>query len=46
MTVMGRVSFNKLREVKKNFPLSIVRNGKWQRFGVIDDAGLLAPPEQ
>jgi len=46
MTVMGRVSFNKLREVKKNFPLSIVRNGKWQRFGVIDDADLLAPPEQ
>lgn len=46
MTVMGRVSFNKLREVKKNFPLSIVRNGKWQGFGVIDDAGLLAPPEQ
>lgn len=46
MTVMGPISFNKLREVKKNFPLSIVRNGKWQRFGVIDDAGLLAPPEQ
>lgn len=46
MTVMGPISFNKMREVKKNFPLSIVRNGRWQRFGVIDDAELLAPPEQ
>lgn len=46
MTAIGRVSFNKLHEVKKSFPLSIVREGKWQRFGVIDDAVLLAPPEQ
>lgn len=46
MTIIGPISFNKLREVKKNFFLSIVRNGKWQRFGVIDDAELLAPPEQ
>lgn len=46
MTAIGRISFNKLHEVKKNFPLSIVRGGKWQRFGVIDDAALLAPPEQ
>lgn len=46
MTAIGRVSFNKLHEVKKTFPLSIVRGGKWQRFGVIDDPLLLAPPEQ
>jgi len=46
MTAIGRISFNKLHEVKKAFPLSIVRNGKWERFGVIDDAALLAPPEQ
>lgn len=46
MTAIGRLSFNKLHEVKKTFPLSIVRGGKWQRFGVIDDAALLAPPEQ
>lgn len=46
MTVMGPISFNRMREVKKNFPVSIVRNGKWQSFGVIDDAKLLAPPEQ
>lgn len=46
MTAVGRISFNKLHEVKKNFPLSIVRDGKWQRFGTIDDAALLAPPEQ
>ncbi|MCJ0766139.1 ABC transporter substrate-binding protein [Variovorax terrae] len=45
-TAIGRVSFNKLHEVKKSFPLSIVRGGKWQRFGVIDDPVLLAPPEQ
>ncbi len=45
-TAIGRISFNKLHEVKKNFPLSIVRNGKWERFGVIDDPALLAPPEQ
>lgn len=46
MTSIGRLSFNKLHEVKKTFPLSIVRGGKWQRFGVIDDPLLLAPPEQ
>ena len=46
MTAIGRISFNKLHEVKKTFPLSIVRDGKWQRFGIVDDAALLAPPEQ
>lgn len=46
VTDIGRLSFNKLHEVKKNFALSIVRDGKWQAFGVIDDAALLAPPEQ
>lgn len=46
MTAIGRISFNKLHEVKKSFPTSIARDGKWQRFGIVDDAVLLAPPEQ
>ena len=46
MTAIGQVSFNRLHEVKKSFPISIVRNGTWQQFGSIDDAALLAPPEQ
>ena len=45
-TAIGRIGFNKLHEVKKGFPLSVVRDGKWQRFGSVDDAVLLAPPEQ
>ncbi|VVE30931.1 ABC transporter substrate-binding protein [Pandoraea anhela] len=43
-TVIGRVSFNALHEVKKAFPLSIVRDRRWQGFGQIDDPELLAPP--
>lgn len=46
MTAIGRISFNKLHEVKKSFPTSIVRDGRWQRFGSVDDPVLLAPPEQ
>lgn len=44
-TTIGRVSFNKLREVRKTFPISIVRNGAWQGHGVVDDMVLLTPPE-
>jgi branched-chain amino acid transport system substrate-binding protein len=43
-TVIGRVSFNTLHEVKKAFPISIVRDQRWQGFGLIDDPQLLAPP--
>ncbi|MFJ2992847.1 ABC transporter substrate-binding protein [Pandoraea sp. NPDC087047] len=46
MTAIGSISFNKLHEVKKGFPLSIVRDGKWQSFGGVYDPVLLAPPEQ
>lgn len=45
MTAVGRISFNGLHEVRKVFPVSIVRNGAWEAFGVIDDMVLLAPPE-
>lgn len=44
-TAIGRLSFNKLHEVRKAFPLSIVRGGAWQANGVVDDMVLLTPPE-
>jgi branched-chain amino acid transport system substrate-binding protein len=44
-TVVGQLSFNKRREVKRAFPVSLVRDGKWAADGVIDDPVLLAPPE-
>jgi branched-chain amino acid transport system substrate-binding protein len=44
-TVIGRLTFNKLHEVRKAFPLSVVRNGTWQANGVVDDMVLLTPPE-
>jgi branched-chain amino acid transport system substrate-binding protein len=44
-TTIGHLSFNKLHEVRKPFPYSIVRNGAWQADGVVDDMVLLAPPE-
>lgn len=44
-TAIGRLSFNKLHEVRKAFPLSVVRNGAWQANGVVDDMVLLTPPE-
>ena len=44
MTAAGRMSFNELHEVRKNFPVSVVRNGAWQALGLIDDPVLLAPP--
>ncbi len=44
-TTIGRLSFNKLHEVRKPFPLSVVRNGAWQANGVVDDMVLLTPPE-
>lgn len=45
-TVVGDLSFNSLHEVLRTFPVSIVKDGKWQSYGVIDDPALLAPPTQ
>lgn len=46
MTAAGKISFNGLHEVRKSFPVSIVKNGNWEGHGMIDDAVLLAPPEK
>jgi branched-chain amino acid transport system substrate-binding protein len=43
-TVVGNLSFNNLHEVKRAFPVSIVRDGHWQGMSRIDDPVLLAPP--
>lgn len=43
-TAIGQVSFNNRREVRKAFPVSIVKNGQWTAWGVVDDMTLLAPP--
>jgi branched-chain amino acid transport system substrate-binding protein len=45
-TSTGRISFNKLREVKKAVQNQVVKGGRWTRHSVIDDPVLLAPPEQ
>ena len=45
-TVVGDLSFNSLHEVLRSFPVSIVKDGKWQPYGVIEDKVLLAPPTQ
>ena len=45
-TVVGDLSFNSLHEVQRSFPVSVVKDGKWQSDGVIDDPVLLAPPTQ
>ena len=42
----GHISFNTLGEVKKAAQIQIVKDGAWRRHSVIDDAELLAPPEQ
>lgn len=44
-TVAGDLSFNARREVKRNFPVSIVKDGKWTSHALLDDAVLFAPPE-
>jgi branched-chain amino acid transport system substrate-binding protein len=41
----GRISFNKLGEVRKSVQNQIVRDGQWRHHSVIDDPVLLAPPE-
>jgi branched-chain amino acid transport system substrate-binding protein len=43
-TAIGQVSFNNRREVRKAFPVSVVKNGQWTAWGVVDDMVLLAPP--
>jgi branched-chain amino acid transport system substrate-binding protein len=41
----GRITFNKLGEVRKSVQNQIVRNGEWRFHSMIDDPVLLAPPE-
>jgi branched-chain amino acid transport system substrate-binding protein len=43
-TVVGRLSFNDLGEVRKPVQVQVVRGGAWHHHSVIDDAELLAPP--
>ncbi len=45
-TVVGNLSFNGLHEVRRGFPISVVKDGRWQSYGMIDDPVLLAPPTQ
>jgi branched-chain amino acid transport system substrate-binding protein len=40
----GDISFNSLGEVRKAVQVQVVRDGKWHRHSIIDDAELLAPP--
>lgn len=43
-TVVGRLSFNELGEVRKAVQVQIVKGGAWRHHSVIDDPELLAPP--
>ena len=43
-TVLGRLSFNELGEVRKVVQIQIVKDGAWRHYSVIDDPELLAPP--
>jgi branched-chain amino acid transport system substrate-binding protein len=42
----GKISFNKLGEVRKDVQVQVVRDGNWHRHSVISDAELLAPPTE
>ncbi|MEZ5657130.1 MAG: ABC transporter substrate-binding protein [Burkholderiaceae bacterium] len=42
----GTISFNALGEVRKSVQNQVVRDKAWHHHSVIDDAALLAPPEQ
>ena len=42
----GTISFNKLGEVVKAIQNQIVKDGKWHRHSIIDDADLLKPPAE
>ncbi|UCE30182.1 MAG: ABC transporter substrate-binding protein [Burkholderiales bacterium] len=42
----GRISFNGLGEVRKAVQNQVVRDKGWHHHSMIDDAKLLAPPEQ
>ena len=42
----GKISFNKLGEVRKDVQVQVVRDGNWRRHSVIDDPELLAPPTE
>ncbi len=41
----GKISFNKLGEVRKDVQVQVVRDGQWHHYSVISDDKLLAPPE-
>ena len=41
----GKISFNKLGEVRKNVEVQIVKDGDWHYHSTIRDQTLLAPPE-
>ena len=42
----GTIRFNALGEVMKAVQVQVVKDGNWHHFAVIDDPGLLAPPEK
>lgn len=42
----GAISFNDLGEVQKNVQVQVVKDGNWHHHSVIDDAELLAPPNE
>lgn len=42
----GKISFNGLGEVRKDVQNQVVKDGAWHHHSVIDDATLLAPPEE
>jgi len=42
----GTISFNALGEVVKAVQNQVVKDGNWHRHSVIDDPGLLAPPDK
>ncbi len=42
----GKISFNKLGEVRKDVQVQVVRDGNWHRHSVISDPELLAPPTE
>ncbi len=45
-TVVGKLSFNRLGEVKKDVQLQVVKDANFRHYGVISDPVLLAPPEK
>lgn len=44
-TVVGQITFNKRREVRRSFMINVGKDGHWETSGVVEDPVLLAPPE-